>query len=59
MLAIPARAGTMDPTTLHPVALHSPYLEKGCVGKEGAGLLSLPIPEELFTPTSSSRFIGV
>lgn len=38
----------MGPTTLHPT-LHGSHLEKGCIGKESAGLLCLPIPEELFT----------
>lgn len=39
----------MGPTPLHP-SLHSPHLEKGCIGQEGTGLVCLPIPKELFTP---------
>lgn len=39
----------MGPTTLQP-ALHSPHLEKGCIGRKDAGLLCLPVPEELLTP---------
>lgn len=39
----------MGPTTLQPT-LHSPHLEKGCMGREGTGLPCLPIPQELLIP---------